>query len=144
MLQTHVAHVTVVLSTSNRLSCVGEVTIRNVSMTINIATQIWITASKTFHQSLKISSQKKTLVKVHTQIDDIVSCKLEHYCLLECKAMQSGRDTSIIKVYECLSALILEALGSSEMLGCTYQPTWYHIFTVTNVRTSNLTCRPWF
>jgi len=60
-------------------------------------------ASKTFHQSLKISSQKtkKTLVNVHTQMDDIVSCKREHYHLLECKAMQSGTDTSIIKVYEC-------------------------------------------
>jgi len=146
MLRTHVADVTVVLSTSNKLSCVGRLSLRNVGMTINIATQIWITASKTFHQSLKISSPKKkknTLVKVHTQMDDIVSCKLEHYHLLECKAMQSGRDTSIIKVYECF---IYPYTGGLSFLWNvrTYQPTWYHIFTVTNVRTSNLTCRPWF
>jgi len=40
MLQTHVVDVTVVLSTTNRLSCVGGVSFRNVGMTINIATQI--------------------------------------------------------------------------------------------------------
>jgi hypothetical protein len=40
MLQTYVTDVTVVLSTRNRLSCVGVVYFRNVGMTINIATEI--------------------------------------------------------------------------------------------------------
>lgn len=58
-------------------------------------------------------------------MDDIVSCKLEHYHLLECKAMQSGRDTSIIKVYECF---IYPYTGGISFLWNirTYQPIWYH------------------
>jgi hypothetical protein len=53
--------ITVVLSARNRISCVGGVSVRNVGMTINIATQICSTANKTFYQSLKNKLTKTNL-----------------------------------------------------------------------------------